>query len=829
MGHVRDLPKKKLGVDVQKDFEPTYEVIPDKKKLVAELKKAAKGCDKIILAADPDREGEAICWHLGQLVGGKDKEVSRAVFHEITRPAILAAFGKTVALDMNLINAQQTRRILDRLMGYLISPLLWTKITRGLSAGRVQSVALRLICDREKERDAFKADEYWNIAARLQAENPPAFKAALAKVDGKKADVVNGEQAAGIVDECNRSPFILDKITVKEKRKTPSPPYITSTLQQEAYRVLKSPVKRTMSIAQKLYEGMDLGREIGQVGLITYMRTDSVQVSEVAVAGARKYIEETYGADFVPAKPYSFKSGKKAQEAHEAIRPTRFDMPPDKAAAFLKREELSVYKLIWNRFMASQMAQAVIEETEYDIKAGRCLFRTKGEVVKFEGFLALSRAMETTGPAEDAADDAESNEATINAPANLPRVREGETLTLLKMESEQKFTQPPARFTEGTLVKELESRGIGRPSTYAPIIATIQGRTYVSKEENKFKPTDLGICVTEFLVEHFPTLLEYEFTARMEEELDQISEGARDWKESLRAYYAVLDKYLKAGKEIDNVNKTGTPTDEKCPNCGSPVVIKIGRYGKFKSCTNYPECKFRESLVKKEVKVLEEKCPQCGSAMVQRFGRFGPFVACSNYPTCKYIKKDNPDTGIVCPKPDCGGKILRRRTKRGKNFFGCSNYPKCDFASWDEPLKQACPKCGAPVLFSKFSKSGSYVYCGREDCGYRDPAAEAPAEKMTAKKQATAKATAKTAEATAKTAEKKIAGKKAAAETGSAQPGPEKTQTVEAKTQMVEVKTQTVEAAPVGTTPDKTAPVEVKPAGTAPAAATPAKDEKGDN
>ena len=710
MGHVRDLPEKKLGVDVAAGFQPTYQVIPEKKKVVAELKKAARESERVILAADPDREGEAISWHLSQLLAEDNPQIFRATFHEITEEGVQAAFRSLGQIDLNLLEAQQTRRVLDRLVGYLISPLLWKKIARGLSAGRVQSVALRLICDREKEIKAFVSEEYWSIAARLEASGPPAFKAALAKIDGKKARVGNAEAAAAIVETCRRSPFVLDKVQVRAKHKHPAPPYITSTLQQDGFRLLRFPVKKTMFVAQKLYEGMPIG-ELGQTGLITYMRTDSMRVSEAAQAAARAYIGQRFSAAHVPAKPNEYRSKKRTQDAHEAIRPAHLDLPPDKVKPFLKKEEYDVYKLVWNRFVASQMAPALIEETAFDIKADRYLFQVKGEVVKFDGFLAL-------WPNANGDKDL------------LPKVEAGETLKLLDMESTQKFTEPPPRYTEGTLVKELEARGIGRPSTYAPIIATIQSRTYVVKEEGKFRPTELGLYVIDFLIKYFAKLMEYKFTAHMEEELDEISEGRQKGVDSLKEYYALLEESLQKANEAEKVVKV---VDEKCPKCGAQLVIKDGRFGRFKACSGYPGCKFRESLDKKESKPLDEKCPQCGAQLVQKFGKFGPFVACSGYPKCKYIKKENAETGIACPL-GCGGKVLRRKTRRGKLFFGCGNYPKCAFASWDELVNSPCPQCGAKILYRKNLLRGDpYVYCKNEKCTFKEAA---PREKIWEKPQA---------------------------------------------------------------------------------------------
>ena len=723
MGHVRDLPQKKLGVDVQADFEPTYQIIPDKKKVVADIKKAAKTSDRVILAADPDREGEAISWHLSQLIQEDNPNISRAIFHEITKEGVEEAFRNLGELDQNKIQAQQTRRILDRLVGYTISPLLWKKIGKGLSAGRVQSVALRLICEREKEIKAFVSEEYWTIAAQLEAAVPPPFKAALAKIDGKKAKVKNATEAQVIVAACEKGPFVLEGIKVQEKRRQPGPPYITSTLQQDAFRMLRFPVKRTMFIAQKLYEGMEIG-ELGQTGLITYMRTDSVRISEQAREAAKKYIEQMYSPAHVPPKPHLFKNPKKAQDAHEAIRPAHLDFPPDRVKPYLKKEEYDLYRMVWNRFMASQMAAAVIEETEFDIsvkaaanevqpsdaaqiaevKAPVYGFKVKGEVVKFDGFLAAY----PNGNGEKEL---------------LPKAREGETLKLLGLDSKQKFTEPPPRYTEGTLVKELEARGIGRPSTYAPIITTLQDRTYVVRDKGKFTPTELGMYVTDFMLKFFADLMDYEFTAHMEEELDQIGDGEQKWVDCLREYYVLLEKDLKAGQETEGVKKTGIPIDEKCPKCGQPLVIKDGRFGRFKACSGYPGCNFRESLNKKESKPLDEKCPMCGAMLVQKFGKYGPFVACSDYPKCKYIKKENMETGIDCPLA-CGGKILRRKTRRGKLFYGCSNYPKCTFATWDEPVNKPCPACGQKFLLKKNLMRGDpYLHCWNEKCAFKETVA----------------------------------------------------------------------------------------------------------
>ncbi len=711
MGHVRDLPKSKLGVDVEKDFEPQYIVIPERKKVVDEIQTAARAASSIILAADPDREGEAICWHLKSLFEDSKKPVFRVRLQEITKHAVEEAVRNLGEVDYHMFEAQQARRILDRLVGYKISPLLWKKIGRGLSAGRVQSIALRLIVERERERQAFKSEEFWTIFAHLDASLPPRFKAALSKIDGKKAKIPDGASAQAIVDALRGAEYVVRDVSITEKKRNPPPPYITSTLQQEAFRLLRYPVKRTMSIAQKLYEGMPLG-ERGPMGLITYMRTDSVRISADAQAWARAYIEKTYSAAHVPAHPRVHANKNQAQDAHEAVRPTSPELTPETVRPYLKKEEFSLYQLIWNRFLASQMSSAVLEETALGISAGeRFLFTAKGGVVKFKGWWELYPKRE-----EDEEDA-------------LPPIKKGETLTLAELEPKQSFTQPPARFTEGTLVKELEAKGIGRPSTYAPIIATLQNRVYVVKEENKFVPTDLGLFVTDFLVKQFPDLMEYKFTASMEEELDQVSEGKLDWVGAMRDFYTRLEKDLAAGAKVESVAGTGIPLDEKCPKCGKQLVNKGGRFGRFKACSGYPDCDYSDDIYKKSEPVpLEEKCPTCGANLVQRTGRYGVFVACSNYPKCKYIKgKEKVDTGIACPK-ECGGTILKRKTKREKIFYGCSSFPKCRFATWDEPLKEPCPKCGKSFILQKSTKKdGTYRYCLDEFCGWRDPAAP-PAE-----------------------------------------------------------------------------------------------------
>ncbi|MFC2157322.1 type I DNA topoisomerase [Acidobacteriota bacterium] len=705
MGHIRDLPKTKLGVDIEHDFSPDYILIPERKKLVTSLQEAAKKVDSVLLAADPDREGEAICWHLGQVLEKHNKNICRVLFNEITKNAIQEAFTSLGQIDQDKIKAQQTRRILDRLVGYLISPLLWKKVGRGLSAGRVQSIALRLICEREREIKDFIPEEYWALTAFLEASNPPPFKANLVKIDGKKAKVENEKQATGIVDELKGLPFLLKSIRIREKSKTPPPPYITSTLQQEGFRLKRFSVKKTMMLAQRLYEGLEIG-ERGLVGLITYMRTDSVRISDDALASTRSFIESQYGKAYVPPEPRRYKNKRKTQDAHEAVRPTSLDLTPDEVKSYLSKDELSLYTMIWKRFVASQMKAALIEETDFDIEAGRYLLKTKGEVIKFDGFLKL-QGQQTK----------EEN--------TLPKGVEGETLKLLNLESKQNFTQPPPRYTEGTLVKELEARGIGRPSTYAPIISTIQGRVYVVKEKGKFIPTDLGLFVSDYLVQNFPDLMEFKFTATLEETLDGISEGQEDWVEHLRSYHALINKDLTKAMEQDSVKPDGIPSEDNCPECGKQLVIKEGRFGRFKACTGYPDCTYKQSMIKKESTPLEENCPECKSQLVVRQGKYGAFTACSNYPNCKYIKKESLDTGIACPEKECGGTLIRRKTRKGKIFWGCGNFPKCRHATWDEPIKETCPKCERHFLLKKHKiNSSPLIHCGNPDCDYKDESEE---------------------------------------------------------------------------------------------------------
>jgi DNA topoisomerase-1 len=734
VGHIMDLPKSKLGVDIENDFEPKYIVIKGKAPVVKELKSAAKKADRILLATDPDREGEAIAAHVAEVISGsiKDAEVYRVLFNEITKKAILLAIEHPGKVDVNKVDAQQARRVLDRLVGYQISPILWKKVQRGLSAGRVQSVALRLICEREEEIKAFVPEEFWSLTALLEGESPPQFEAKLIKRDEEKLRVKNNEEAQKILADLQGRPYSVAKVEKKERRRNPVPPFTTSKLQQEAGRKLGFTAKRTMGIAQSLYEGVDVGKE-GTVGLITYMRTDSTRVGKEAQDEARELIAGKYGKDYLPEKPPVYASAKSAQEAHEAIRPTSVMREPDVIKEYLENDQYKLYKLIWNRFMASQMNPAVIDQTSVDIKAGKYTFRATGSVVKFPGFMAVYMEEKP----EDQVSDDENGEAV------LPPLTEGEALTLIKLDPKQHFTQPPPRFSEALLVKTLEEKGIGRPSTYAAIISTIQDRHYVQKVENKFRPTELGVLVSDLLVNHFPVVMDVAFTARMEEELDKIEEGQMRWVEAVKDFYKPFSESLeKAHAEMKDFKSEQTPTDITCEKCGKPMVIKWGRNGQFLACSGYPDCKNTKPFVRKEngeveaapEETTDEKCPKCGSPMVIKRGRFGKFLACSRYPECNHTQ--GMSTGVTCP--DDGGNIVERRSRFGKVFYSCSNYPACKFAIWYKPVSRPCPRCGAPFLVEKYSKkTGPYIACLKKECGYKEePKAEAATQGAASKEQA---------------------------------------------------------------------------------------------
>jgi DNA topoisomerase I len=710
MGHVRDLPKSKLGVDEKKSFKPDYRVLPAKKKVLDELKKAAAGAEALYIATDPDREGEAIGWHLAQELGIPKAKTHRILFNEITERAVKAAFLHPGKIDTNKVNAQQARRVLDRLVGYKLSPLLWEKVRRGLSAGRVQSVAVRLITEREREIQAFVPVEYWSLAARLKGHAPAEFVATLREIRGEKADLGSEAATLAVVTDLHGQPWTVKSVTRGERRRNPAAPFITSTLQQDAGRKLHFTAKKTMMLAQQLYEGVALGAE-GEVGLITYMRTDAVRIAPEAQAEAREWVAGRLGPEYLPDTPPVYRAKKSAQDAHEAIRPSAVAREPKALAQFLTKDQLALYRIIWERFLASQMLPAVYDTVAADIDAGPCLFRAQGSTLRFAGFTAVyveSRAEEAPAPEEE-------GESTV------PPLEAGETLELLALEPKQHFTQPPARYTEASLVKTLEEQGIGRPSTYAQILSTIQDRGYAHRERGTLFPTELGMQVNDLLVPHFPEVMDVEFTAQLEESLDKIEEGDADWVETVGAFYKQFARDLKAaGKKMDNI-KVGLETGEACPECGKPLVKKFGRFGSFLACSAYPECKYTKDLGGGERPADEptdEVCPTCAKPMVIKRGRFGKFIACSGYPECKTTK---PLTlGIACPEPDCGGQLVERRTRRGKTFFSCTNYPTCKFALWTRPVAEPCPACGAPFLTERMARGGKLTrQCIREACGFK--------------------------------------------------------------------------------------------------------------
>lgn len=712
IGHIKDLPKKELGVDIENNLSLKYVVIEGKEKVLRDLKKAAKSADKVYLGPDPDREGEAIAWHIAEEINGTSNNVFRVEFNEITEKAVTDAMSNPRKINMDLVDAQQARRVLDRLVGYKLSPLLWRKVRRGLSAGRVQSVALRLVVEREKEIEDFKSEEYWSITTELEGKEPPKFNARLLNINEEKAQIKNKEEANSITYDLKDKTFAVKKIEKKKRKRSPAPPFITSTLQQEASRKCKFTAKKTMLIAQQLYEGVELGEE-GSTGLITYMRTDSVRVASEAQQEARAFIRGEFGKEYVPNKSPVYKSKKSAQEAHEAIRPTSVLRPPQAIKGYLSRDQYTLYNLIWNRFIASQMIQAQLEQTSIDIVADKYIFRASGTVVQFPGFMKLYTESGDNGGVEEE--------------GLLPPLTEGDILEVINITPKQHFTQPPPRFTEATLVKELEARGIGRPSTYATILSTIQDRKYTEKEDGRFKPTELGTIVSDLLVDRFSELMDYNFTAKMENNLDKIEEGGLKWNDIVMDFYRPFDRDLEeAMKVLGKVKPKDIPTDKVCPE-GHAMVIKWGRFGRFFACEKYPEHKYTEPLEGQgagtggegsatEGQITEEKCEKCGSPMVLKSGRFGRFLACSKYPECKTTKALS--IGIKCPED--GGDIVEKRTKKGKLFYSCGNYPKCKFATWYKPVNKTCPSCGASFLVEKRMKKGNYLACIKKDCKYRE-------------------------------------------------------------------------------------------------------------
>ena len=786
LGHVKDLPKSTLGVDIENDFETEYIVIPGKEKVIAKLKKLAGAVDTIYLAPDPDREGEAIAAHLADELGNgakskkkkkKDENgnerIRRVTFNEITQRAVREAFEKPRAIDQNLVDAQQARRVLDRLVGYQVSPLLWDKVRRGLSAGRVQTVALRLIVEREREIKAFEKKEYWTIDAHLAAAKPPAFDARFLGKGEEKIEIPNEEESKKITAALEKADWVVRSAEKKERRRNATPPFTTSKLQQDASRKLRFSVKRTMMIAQRLYEGVEIGEE-GAVGLISYMRTDSTRVAPEALTEVREYIGSNYGPEYLPQSPNTYKEKKEAQGAHEAIRPSSAARHPDQIKQYLKEDEYKVYKLIWQRFVASQITPAVFDQTTVDIDAKSGTetfwFRVTGSILKFDGFL---KVYEESKEGKDEEDE--------ELKHKLPALEAGQKLTLRSISPEQHFTEPPPRYNEASLEKELEERGIGRPSTYSAILSTIQERQYVNKVGGKFLPTEIGLVVTDLLVENFRDIFDVQYTARLEEELDEIEEGKEGWTDALAEFYKKFEKDLRyAQKHMENIKRMEKPTDEKCERCGSPLVIKWGkhgsfyacssydkedpnsctftkenpinlpdldsadmqetgaaeeycencgrvmvlkrgRFGQFMACTGYPDCKTTRRLDqgKKVPDIpLEELCPKCGRNLMIRHGRYGEFTSCSGYPDCKYVKQNF--IGVKCPLCE-DGELVEKRARKGNTFYGCSNYPKCKFTSANKPIAEKCPTCGNPHLVEKYLKSGPVIACPNKECDYERP------------------------------------------------------------------------------------------------------------
>ena len=718
VGHLKDLPKKKLGVDVDNDFAPEYITIRGKGKILQELKTAAKKCDMIYLAPDPDREGEAIAHHIGNEVARFTKgKIVRVTFNEITKKAVLEAIKNPTELNHNRVNAQQARRILDRLVGYKISPILWKKVHRGLSAGRVQSVALRIVCEREREILAFEPREYWSITLELEGSEKPQFQAKLFKIDGDKAEVANKAEADEILKGLEGAKPVLEDIVKKERKRNPSAPFITSTLQQEASRKLNFSPKKTMMLAQRLYEGIAMGRK-GTVGLITYMRTDSVKLSDQALEEVRAFIPERYGKEFLPGTPNLYKSKKSAQEAHEAIRPTDVLLEPSTIKESLEKDMFRLYQLIWSRFVSCQMVPAVLDTTQFDVKMGKFLFRSNGSILKFAGFMKVyvesqddekGDAVQSSGKADDRL---------------LPALKKGEELKVQEVLPEQHFTQPPARFSEAMLVKELEDKGVGRPSTYAATISVIKDRDYIQNVDRRLQPVELGFMINDLLVENFPDIMTTEFTSKMEEQLDDIEAGKLEWVDALRSFYTPFKADLeKAEEKMKDFKAQVEETDEVCEKCDQPMIIKWGRFGKFMACTGYPECKNTKDLGGKgdsedgaKDDEVEGNCDKCDSPLIMKRGRFGKFIACSNYPECKFTKPIG--LGISCPEEACEGEIAARRSKKGRTFYGCTKYPDCKFTSWDKPVAEACPECKNPFLIEKWKKNEDpSTLC--PSCGYK--------------------------------------------------------------------------------------------------------------
>ncbi|MCU0584558.1 MAG: type I DNA topoisomerase [Desulfobacterales bacterium] len=726
VGHIRDLPQKEMGIDVDNGFTPRYTIIPGKQRVIQELKKAAAGAEEIYLAPDPDREGEAIAWHAADILKKKGRRFHRILFHELTKEAIRKAMDRPQELDPHKFEAQQARRILDRLVGYQVSPLLWRKVKGGLSAGRVQSVALRIICERERAIQAFVPVEYWSITAHLAGDGPPPFTAKLVKRGREKLTIPDEAAANAIVAELNGRPFRVETVLKKTVRKNPAPPFTTSKLQQEAIRKLRFTAKKTMLIAQQLYEGIDLGP--GEpVGLITYMRTDSTRIAAEAAEEARRLIQERFGSDYSLEKPRFFKNSKQAQDAHEAIRPTAVSHTPESVAPHLSPDQFALYQLIWQRFVASQMQEALIDQVSAAIGAGEYRFTAGGSAVKFPGFMALYRPEEENGDGNGE-----------KPREQLPELREGQALSLQRLEPKQHFTQPPPRFSEASLVKELEENGIGRPSTYAAILSTIRDKGYVDLVRGYFRPSELGFIVNDLLVMSFPDVFDVEFTARMETHLDLVESDQRNSQEVLSQFYTPFRKDLDAAAEkMVSIKGVGFPTGHACPACGKRLHIKIGKNGHFLACSGYPACTHSSDYTRDEKghiqpvtpppeEVTDKVCAKCGRPMVLKKGRYGDFLACSGFPECKNTQSLSANgagksIGVACPEAGCTGEIVEKSSKRGKVFYGCNRYPECSFASWDKPVARPCPACGAPFLVERTTKkSGTVHSCLNPECRFKE-------------------------------------------------------------------------------------------------------------
>lgn len=719
-GHVRDLPKSKLGVDVENNFAPSYIIMKDKKAILKEIKQEIKNAEEVFIGTDPDREGEAICWHVAEEAGeAMAPKIKRVLFNEITKNAVTKAVENPLPINMNLVNAQQARRVLDRLVGYKISPLLWKAIRKGLSAGRVQSVALKLIVDRQKEIDNFNPVEYWSVEANLENSIKANFWAKLTEKDGVKVDLKKQDEAQAAVDALKTASYAVEDVQKKERQRRPLPPFITSTLQQDAARKYRFTAQKTMMIAQQLYEGLSIGTE-GQVGLITYMRTDSLRVGADAQTEALNYIKKEMGDKYAPAVPNFYKSKKSSQDAHEAIRPSSVLREPDAIKGDLDADQYKIYSLIWKRFVASQMVPAIFDDTKVRIKAGIYTLQSNGSVQKFDGFLRVYDVapIETNSNGPDAEPDKEEKEGL------LPELNNGDALNLLELKPNQHFTQPPPAYSDATLVKALEEKDIGRPSTYAPIISTLVYRKYVDRDKNKFIPTELGILIADVLLKHFSEIINEEFTAKMEDDLDAVEDGSVEWHQLLKNFYVPFSQLLeKAAPHMEDLKKDlEGDTGEVCEKCGGRMIIKWGRHGKFKSCEKYPECKNAKPIVTEGEQNAQgtptgEKCPDCGSDLLVKMGPYGKFIACSKYPECKYRKQLIIKVGVKCP--DCGdGDVIERTFRKYRKFYGCSNYPKCNFMVWDKPIPEPCPKCGAPFKLEKWRKNSITEYCRK--CDYKE-------------------------------------------------------------------------------------------------------------